>query len=106
MAARHIHGPPLTTVWDRHKKKGRNDCMLHMIGHAIFGLIIGLLARMLMPGRLHGGLIVTMIVGLVGAWVGGLVGRMTGMYREGHPAGFFMALVGSLIVLYIYSLVG
>ena len=28
--------------------------MLHMIGHAIFGLIIGLLARAVMPGRLHG----------------------------------------------------
>ena len=29
---------------------------------------------------------------------------MTGMYREGHPAGFFMALIGALIVLYVYSL--
>jgi uncharacterized membrane protein YeaQ/YmgE (transglycosylase-associated protein family) len=76
-----------------------------MIAHAIFGLIIGFLARMVMPGRIHGGLIVTMIVGLVGAWVGGLIGRMTGMYREGHPAGFFMAFIGALVVLYIYSLV-
>jgi uncharacterized membrane protein YeaQ/YmgE (transglycosylase-associated protein family) len=75
-----------------------------MIGHAIFGLIIGYLARMVMPGRLHGGLIMTMIVGLVGAWLGGLIGRMTGMYREGHPAGFFMAFIGALIVLYIYSM--
>jgi uncharacterized membrane protein YeaQ/YmgE (transglycosylase-associated protein family) len=78
--------------------------MIHMIGHAIFGLIIGYLARMVMPGRLHGGLIMTMIVGLVGAWLGGLIGRMTGMYREGHPAGFFMAFIGALIVLYIYSM--
>ena len=78
--------------------------MIHMIGHAIFGLIIGYLARMAMPGRLHGGLIMTMIVGLVGAWLGGLIGRMTGMYREGHPAGFFMAFIGALIVLYIYSM--
>lgn len=78
--------------------------MLHMIGHAIFGLIIGLVARAIMPGRQHMGLIMTMILGLVGAWLGGLVGRLTGMYPEGHPAGWFMALVGAVVVLFIYSM--
>jgi uncharacterized membrane protein YeaQ/YmgE (transglycosylase-associated protein family) len=77
--------------------------MMHMIGHAIFGLIIGLLARAVMPGRQHMGLILTMILGLVGAWLGGFIGRVTGMYKEGHPAGWFMALIGALIVLFIYS---
>jgi len=80
--------------------------MIHMIGHAIFGLIIGLVARAVMPGRQHMGLILTMILGVVGAWLGGLIGRMTGMYGEGHPAGFFMALVGAVILLWIYSMVG
>jgi len=78
--------------------------MMHMILHAIFGLIIGLLARAIMPGGQRMGLILTMILGIVGAWLGGVIGRMTGMYREGHPAGFFMALVGALIVLFVYSL--
>ena len=77
--------------------------MWHMIGHAIFGLLIGLAARAVMPGRQHMGLILTMILGLVGAWLGGLIGRVTGMYKEGHPAGWFMALVGALIVLFVYS---
>ena len=75
--------------------------MLSMIGHGIFGLIIGLLARAIMPGYHHMGLILTMILGLVGAWLGGLIGRATGMYREGHPAGFFMAFVGACIVLFV-----
>jgi uncharacterized membrane protein YeaQ/YmgE (transglycosylase-associated protein family) len=74
-----------------------------MIGHAIFGLIIGLVARAVMPGRHHMGLILTMVLGLVGAWLGGFIGRKVGMYKEGHPAGFLMALVGSLIVLSVYS---
>ena len=74
---------------------------MHMILHALFGLIIGLLARALMPGAQHMGLILTMILGLVGAWLGGVIGRATGMYRDGHPAGFFMALVGALIVLWV-----
>ena len=77
--------------------------MLHMIGHAIFGLLIGLVARAIMPGQQHMGLILTMLLGLIGAWLGGLIGRVTGMYKEGHPAGWFMALVGALIVLFIYS---
>jgi len=78
--------------------------MFHMIGHAIFGLVIGLLARAVMPGRQHMGLILTMLLGMAGAWLGGLIGRMTGMYKEGHPAGFFMALVGAVIVLFVYSM--
>ncbi len=78
--------------------------MLHMIGHAIFGLVIGLLARAVMPGRQHMGLILTMILGLIGAWLGGLIGRMTGMYPRDHPAGFLMALLGALVVLFLYSL--
>ena len=77
--------------------------MLHMIGHAIFGLLIGLVARAVMPGRQHMGLIVTMILGLVGAWLGGLIGRLAGMYEEGHPAGWLMALVGALLCLFVYS---
>ena len=77
--------------------------MLNMIGHAIFGLLIGLVARAVMPGPQHMGLIMTMLLGLIGAWLGGLIGRVTGMYKEGHPAGWFMALVGALIVLFIYS---
>jgi uncharacterized membrane protein YeaQ/YmgE (transglycosylase-associated protein family) len=80
--------------------------MLHMIGHAIFGLIVGLVARAVMPGRQHMGLILTMILGMVGAWLGGLIGRATGMYKEGHPAGFLMALVGAIVVLLVYSFVG
>jgi uncharacterized membrane protein YeaQ/YmgE (transglycosylase-associated protein family) len=77
--------------------------MLHMIGHAIFGLIIGLLARMVMPGSHNMGLVLTMILGIVGAWVGGLIGRATGMYPEGHPAGYFMAFVGACVVLFVAS---
>ena len=77
--------------------------MFAMIGHAIFGLIVGLVARAVMPGYHHMGLIMTMVLGLVGAWLGGLIGRMTGMYRDGHPAGFLMALLGAVVALYLYG---
>ena len=76
--------------------------MMTVIGHAFMGLIVGLVARAIMPGRQHMGLILTMLLGMVGAWLGGLIGRVTGMYEEGKPAGFVMAVVGALVVLAIY----
>lgn len=77
---------------------------MSMIGHALMGLVIGLVARAVMPGRQHMGLILTMLLGMVGAWLGGLVGRLTGMYEEGKPAGFVMAVAGALAVLLVYVL--
>jgi uncharacterized membrane protein YeaQ/YmgE (transglycosylase-associated protein family) len=76
--------------------------MLSMIGHAFMGLVVGLVARAVMPGRQHMGLILTMLLGMAGAWLGGLIGRMTGMYEEGKPAGFVMAVAGALAVLVVY----
>ena len=78
---------------------------IRTLGHALVGLIIGLLARAIMPGRQHMNLILTMLLGLAGGWLGGLIGRATGRYKERRPAGFFMSLVGALILLIIYDLV-
>jgi len=77
--------------------------MKSMIGHAIMGLFIGFVARAIMPGRQHMGLILTMLLGMAGAWLGGLIGRLVGMYEEGKPAGFVMAVVGALVLLVIYT---
>jgi len=77
--------------------------MLHMIGHAIFGLIVGLVARALVPGEQHAGLIVTCILGILGGWLGGFIGRALGWYKEGHPAGFLMSVVGAMILVVVYG---
>ena len=79
--------------------------MISMIGHMIFGLIVGFVARWIFPGLTPHGLILTMLLGLAGAWLGGFLGRVLGMYSEGHPAGFFMAVVGALVLLFVYHLV-
>lgn len=78
--------------------------MFGLIGWIIFGLIVGIVAKLLMPGKDPGGVIVTALIGIVGALLGGFLGRMLGMYREGEPAGFFMAVVGSILLLYLYRL--
>jgi uncharacterized membrane protein YeaQ/YmgE (transglycosylase-associated protein family) len=80
--------------------------MLHMIGHAIVGLIVGLVARALLPGADHLGLFVTMLLGIVGGWLGGFLGRVVGMYQPGHPAGFFMSVVGAIVLLLLGRAIG
>ena len=76
--------------------------MFGILGWIIFGLIVGALAKLVMPGRDPGGIIVTILLGIVGALFGGWVGQAVGLYGPGEPAGFFMALVGAIVLLAIY----
>jgi uncharacterized membrane protein YeaQ/YmgE (transglycosylase-associated protein family) len=64
----------------------------------LFGRVVGALARLIVPGREPGGWVVSMIIGVVGSFVGGLLGRMLFRYREGEPAGFFMSLIGAILL--------
>ena len=73
-----------------------------MLGWIIFGLIVGALAKFVMPGRDPGGIIITIILGIAGALLGGFIGRSLGWYGPNEPAGFLMALVGSVLLLLIY----
>jgi uncharacterized membrane protein YeaQ/YmgE (transglycosylase-associated protein family) len=75
---------------------------MHIIGWILFGLVVGIVAKFLMPGRDPGGFVITALLGIVGALVGGFLGRAMGWYREGDPVGFFMAVIGSIIVLAVY----
>jgi uncharacterized membrane protein YeaQ/YmgE (transglycosylase-associated protein family) len=79
--------------------------MFGIIGWIVFGLIVGIVAKFLMPGKDPGGFVITALIGIVGAMVGGFLGRSLGLYREGEPAGFFMAVLGSIILLLIYRMV-
>jgi len=78
--------------------------MFGILGWMLFGLVIGAVAKLVMPGRDPGGIIVTMLLGIVGAVVGGFVGRALGLYQPGEPAGFFMATLGAIVLLFIYRL--
>ena len=76
-----------------------------VIGWIVFGLIVGIVAKFVMPGRDPGGFIVTVLLGIAGALLGGYLGRAVGLYREGDPVGFIMAVVGSIAVLILYRVV-
>jgi uncharacterized membrane protein YeaQ/YmgE (transglycosylase-associated protein family) len=78
--------------------------MFGILGWMVFGLVIGAVAKLLMPGRDPGGIFITMLLGIVGAVVGGFVGRAMGLYQPGEAAGFWMATLGAIVVLFIYRL--
>ena len=78
---------------------------MHIIIWIIFGLIVGVVAKFLMPGRDPGGFIITTALGIVGALLGGWLGRAFGLYRDNEPAGFIMAVIGAVIVLFVYRMV-
>ncbi len=73
----------------------------------IFGLIAGIIAKWLMPGRDGGGFIITIILGIIGAVVGGYISTFFGYGRvDGFNFGsFVVAVIGAIVVLWIYRLV-
>ncbi|MBI1933001.1 MAG: GlsB/YeaQ/YmgE family stress response membrane protein [Ignavibacteriales bacterium] len=70
----------------------------------VFGLIAGAVAKFIMPGKDPGGMIITILIGIAGAFIGGFIGSFLGM---GDVSGFdfrsfAIAVVGSIILLFIY----
>ena len=58
------------------------------------------------PGRNEpSGFILTTILGIVGAVVATYLGQALGWYRVGEGAGLIGAVVGAIVVLFVYGLI-
>ncbi|KGT93212.1 GlsB/YeaQ/YmgE family stress response membrane protein [Enterobacter cancerogenus] len=70
----------------------------------IFGLIAGIIAKWIMPGKDGGGFILTVALGIIGAVVGGWIGNLIGFDKvDGfNLRSFIVAIVGAIVVLWIY----
>jgi len=79
--------------------------MFGILGWIIFGLVAGIIAKALMPGKDPGGFVITAVLGIAGAVIGGYVGQALGFYREGEPAGFFMSVLGAVLLLALYRMI-
>ncbi|OPZ00223.1 hypothetical protein A5906_18530 [Bradyrhizobium sacchari] len=72
----------------------------------IIGFIAGVIAKFIMPGDNEPtGFILTTILGIVGAFVATYLGQALGWYRPGEGAGLVGAVLGAIIVLFVYGLV-
>ena len=71
----------------------------------IIGFIAGVIAKFIMPGPNEPqGFILTAILGIVGAFVASFLGQAVGWYRPGEGAGLIGALVGAIIILFVYGI--
>ncbi|MDZ7344732.1 MAG: GlsB/YeaQ/YmgE family stress response membrane protein [candidate division KSB1 bacterium] len=66
------------------------------------GLLAGIVAKMLMPGKDPGGFIITTLLGIGGAVLSTYLGQFLGIYQAGETAGFLGAVVGAILILWIY----
>jgi uncharacterized membrane protein YeaQ/YmgE (transglycosylase-associated protein family) len=72
----------------------------------VIGFIAGVIAKLLMPGNNEpSGFILTTILGIVGAFVASFLGQALGFYGPGEGAGFIGAIVGAIVVLFVWGVV-
>ncbi|MFT3987415.1 GlsB/YeaQ/YmgE family stress response membrane protein [Aestuariivirga sp.] len=72
----------------------------------IIGFVAGLIAKFLMPGKNEPqGFILTTILGIVGAFVATYLGQAIGWYQAGQGAGFIGAIVGAVILLFVWGII-
>ena len=81
--------------------------MLHILWSIVVGFVVGLIARALVPGADVMGFWMTSGLGIAGSIAGGLVARLFNRPADGamfHPAGFFLSLVGAVVLLVVWKM--
>ena len=71
----------------------------------VIGFLAGAIAKAITPGRDPGGCLMTILLGIGGAVLAGFLGQQLHWYRPGQGAGFIAAIVGAILILFVYRLV-
>ena len=74
-----------------------------LIWTILVGLVVGVVAKFVHPGRDNLGMVVTIILGIAGSLVATFLGQAIGWYQPGEPAGFIGAIIGAVVLLFIYG---
>jgi uncharacterized membrane protein YeaQ/YmgE (transglycosylase-associated protein family) len=78
--------------------------MYNIIWIIVIGFVAGIIARFLLPGpNRASGFILTTGLGIAGAFVATFIGQTIGWYRLDQGAGLIGAIVGALVVLFIWN---
>ena len=76
---------------------------MHILWVIIIGFVAGIIARLLAPGPNNpAGFILTSLLGIAGAFLTTFIGQAVGWYRPDQGAGLIGAVVGALIVLFVW----
>ena len=78
---------------------------MHILWTIIIGFIAGVIAKIVTPGKNEpSGFVPTTILGIVGAFVASFLGQALGFYRPGEGAGFIGAIIGAVVVLFVWGI--
>jgi uncharacterized membrane protein YeaQ/YmgE (transglycosylase-associated protein family) len=76
---------------------------MHIVWIILIGFVAGLLARFFAPGPNNpSGFILTTVLGIAGAFLATFIGQAVGWYRPDQGAGLIGAVIGALLVLFIW----
>ena len=78
---------------------------MRLLLHVFAGVLIGLTARALLPGAHSAGWTLVSLLSLAGSASGALLGRSVLPHDVTGRVGYFVASLGALAVLLLYSLV-
>ena len=71
----------------------------------IIGFVAGIIAKFLYPGPNEPqGFILTTVLGIVGAVAATFIGQALGWYQANQGAGLVGAIIGAVLVLFLYGL--
>jgi len=78
-----------------------------MLWTILIGFVAGVIAKLIRSGSNEPcGFILRTFLGIAGASVASYLGHALGWYRAGEDAGVIGAVVGALIVLFVWGLMG
>ncbi|MBF2067888.1 MAG: GlsB/YeaQ/YmgE family stress response membrane protein [Calothrix sp. C42_A2020_038] len=83
---------------------------MNLLAWIVLGIIAGAIAKAIYPGRQGGGILATMILGIVGAFIGGSIvtffetGALQLTAATLSIPGLFVAVIGALIAIFLWSL--
>jgi uncharacterized membrane protein YeaQ/YmgE (transglycosylase-associated protein family) len=80
------------------------DIVMGILWIIVVGFVAGIVARILSPGANDPkGFLLTTVLGIAGAFLATLIGQTIGWYRPDQGAGFIAAIIGALVVLFIWN---
>ena len=78
------------------------NAALYIFIVVLIGWVVGMCAEVLLPGPAPRGFVRTTLIGVSGAIFGALAGRQLGWWHHGQVPGFFMSLLGAMLMLALY----
>jgi len=77
---------------------------MQIVWTILLGLAAGILAKLIYPGKENMGILMTILLGIGGSFVASYGGQWLKFYEPGQSAGFIGAVVGALVILFVYGL--